>query len=134
MTDFVTNFNNISVPALGQTLALASSTGLTTLTFVTTQVAGTTGAAVSGFQQVNGAVGKSYVGKVDGAVSAGAFTMQGSNDLVNWFDTGSAVSAIVAAAGTTASLATDTQPWKYIRARVSTTLVGAGNLQVFVAV
>lgn len=134
MVDYITSNTNQAVIAPGQTLTLPSSTGLTTLSFVTTQAAGTSGASVSTSVVTTGAVVKQYIGKVDGAVSAGAFIMQGSNDNVNFYDTGTAISAIVAAAGNTASLATDTQVWKFMRARVSTTLVGAGNLQVFINV
>jgi hypothetical protein len=123
---YVTSNTHQAVPAPGQSQSLLSSAGAA-LTFATTSVAGTLSASV----EVGGAVVKLYRTLSDGAVSAGAITMQGSNDNVNFFDTGTAITP-GNGAGTIASLATDTQAWKWIRARVSTTLVGAGNVTVSV--
>jgi hypothetical protein len=123
---YVTSNTHQAVPAPGQSQSLLSSAGAA-LTFATTSVAGTVSASV----EVGGAVVKLYRTLSDGAVSAGAITMQGSNDNVNFFDTGTAITP-GNGAGTIGSLATDTQAWKWIRARVSTTLVGAGNVTVSV--
>jgi hypothetical protein len=110
-----------AVIARGQTLAAG--------TIATTSVAGTVTSAVD----VGYATTKTYHLASDGAVSAGAVQMQGSNDGTNWYNTGSAITP-GNGAGTFAILQTDTQPWRYVRARVSTTLVGAGNVVVTVHV
>jgi hypothetical protein len=129
-TQYITSNTHVAIPAPGQSFSLLSSTGSAT-SIATITAAGTTGTSVTGACEVGGAVTKLYRLTSDGAVSAGAVTMQGSNDGTNWFDTGSAITP-GNGAGTIASLATDTQAWKFIRARVSTTLVGAGNIVVTV--
>lgn len=127
---YITSNTHVAIPAPGQSQSLPSNVGAA-LTFATTTVAGTTGVSVSTSVEVGGAPVKLYRTLSDGAVTAGAVTMQGSNDNVNFFDTGTAITP-GNGAGTIASLATDTQAWKFIRARVSTTLVGAGNVTVSV--
>jgi hypothetical protein len=118
-SQYVTLNTHTSVRAPGVTLTAG--------TIPTVSVAGVVTAAVeTGYAPV-----KLYHLASDGAVSAGAVTMQGSNDGTNWFNTGSAITP-GNGAGTFATLATDTQAWKFVRARVSTTLVGAGNIAVTV--
>jgi len=128
MTDFVTSNTNQSVPATGQTLTLLSATGTGT-SIPTVSTAG----YVTGYVNTGYAAAKSYVLASDGVVSAGAVQMQGSNDGTNWYNSGSAITP-GNGAGTFAILQTDVQPWKFMRARVSTTLVGAGNIVVTISV
>jgi hypothetical protein len=129
-TQYITTNAHLAVAAPGQTFSLLSSAGGAT-SIATATVAGTTGTSVTLACEVGGNSVKLYRLTSDGAITAGAVTMQGSNDGTTWFDTGSAITP-GNGAGTVASLATDTQAWKFIRARVSTTLVGAGNIVVTV--
>lgn len=71
-----------------------------------------------------------------GTVSAGAFTVELSNDGVNWTDSGIAPVVVTAAGAHLMSLSTETagslMPARFVRVNLSTAIAIAGNtLQVF---
>jgi hypothetical protein len=70
------------------------------------------------------------VATTSAGVSAGAVQLQGSMDNVNWVSLGSPLTTAVAS--TTTAQTQSAQPWQYIRAVVTTTIVG-GTITVLVA-
>ena len=134
MTDFVTNITTgQAVPAAGQALAVFPAG----LTVGATFTAGSAAAGLnSSVANSGGAVVKTYAAVNTGAaaLTAGAIQMQGSDDNVNWFNTGAVLTITTLAAGANVTVQTDTQPWKYTRAQVATTITTAGAATVTVYV
>lgn len=140
MTDFVTDNTHQSTAAKGQTL-VSFPGGTTSAPVATTSgatfTAGSAAANTIGTTlNVGGAVAKTYIATNTGAsaLTAGAVQMQGSNDGTNWVDTGSVLTITTLAAGATVTVTTDTQPWKYLRPRVSTTITTGGTATVVCSV
>lgn len=142
MTDFVTSNTHQSIAASGQTLPSFPGGTTTVPALATSGATFTAGSAplltVGTPINTSGAVTKTYIATNNSAVNAltaGAIQMYGSNDLVNWYPTGSVLTITTLAALTSVTVATDTQVWHYIRPQVSTAITStAATVSVAIAV
>lgn len=134
MPDFITtSTTNQSTLATGQVVPVYAAGATSGVTFTAgSATAGTASTAA----YVGYAVSKTYAATNTGAsaLTAGVLQFQGSNDGTSWYNTGSTLTLGTLAAGATVSLQSDTQPWKYVRATVSTAITTGGTATVTVIV